>query len=294
MLSASMADTNPRQPLSEKKKAALLRLLADKDPGAIHLLEEAFLAKGADSLQILSELSLEAPAPARKNAAAILLTVQRQLAREQFTRFCAQGSDLEEGVFLLAHTRYPAFARDTHTKQLDEFAETLRPKVDTDNAKQCVEEMNQLLFGVLGFRGNVENYYDPDNSFINRVLDRRSGIPITLSAVYLFVAWRLDLPFVGVGMPGHFVLKWHHPRPKAGELFVDPFNEGRILTKDECVAFLTRNGHQFSDDMLAAVTARQILARMCNNLVAIYRQEDEPQLASQYEEFAAALSQPER
>jgi regulator of sirC expression with transglutaminase-like and TPR domain len=223
------------------------------------------------------------------------LAVQRQLAHEEFTRFCARGSDLEEGVFLLAHTRYPTFARRQYTQQLDKFAETLRPKVHTENPKLTVEKTSRLLSGVLGFRGDTENYYDPDNSFINRVLDRRVGIPITLSAVYLFVARRLDLPLVGVGMPGHFVLKWQRRGSvEADDLFVDPFNEGRILTKEECVTFLTRNGHQFTDDMLGAVTARQLLARMCNNLVTIYRQGDEPQLASQYEEFAVVLAQPGR
>lgn len=277
--------------LSEKNRVALAKLLDDDDASAIRLLEESFRAKGEQGAAVLNQIIAEGPALARKNAQAILLTVQREAAVAAFARFCADGDDLETGVFLLARTRYPTFALEKYARQLDETATELRGRIFPDDPKLTIEAINQHLFVELGFHGNAENYYDPDNSFINRVLDRRTGIPITLAAVYLFVAKRLGLPIAGVGMPGHFIVKWTRGTGVSeDDIFIDPFNQGRLLTIADCVDFLKRSGQVYSPDMLTSVKARQILARMCNNLVAVYRQQDETQLAGEYERFAATLS----
>jgi regulator of sirC expression with transglutaminase-like and TPR domain len=122
----------------------------------------------------------------------------------------------------------------------------------------------------MGFRGNTENYNDPRNSFFNDVLERRVGIPITLSAVYLEVARRVSFPIVGVGMPGHFLVKYVD---REQELFLDPFNNGDLLTRDDCARRFTQmfgDSQPFSEQMLAAVSPRQMLFRMLNNLKAIY------------------------
>jgi len=277
--------------LSHKEKAALIKLLSDDDPAAMRLLEDSFRNKGGDGVSLLQEITAEAPATARRNAETILESIERELAAGRFRRFCKHGTDLERGTFLLAATRYPHVDAGQYSRQLDEMAEAIRPNARAGIPSAAIAAINQHLFRELGFTGNSQNYYDPDNSFINKVLDRRTGIPITLSAVYLFVAWRLALPLVGVGMPGHFIVRWlDQSGDDAGGLFVDPFNGGQILKEEDCVAFLERNQQSFSPEMLAPVSARQVLARMCNNLVSIYRAEDEPQSARLYEDFATALS----
>jgi regulator of sirC expression with transglutaminase-like and TPR domain len=127
-----------------------------------------------------------------------------------------------------------------------------------------------VLFEQFGFRGNEDNYYDPRNSFINDVIDRKLGIPITLSTVYLEIARRLNFPMAGVGMPGHFLVKYADPQE---EFFLDPYNSGTILSADDCRSRITshyRGTIEFSDHMLARVTHRQILTRMLNNLKKIY------------------------
>jgi regulator of sirC expression with transglutaminase-like and TPR domain len=132
-----------------------------------------------------------------------------------------------------------------------------------------LRSVREVLFEQEGFRGNEEHYYDPRNSFLNEVLDRRLGIPITLSIVYLEVARRVGLPVEGVAFPGHFLVKCLGER----ELFVDPFHGGEVLSANECVARLRalgRTGMEFDPRHLEPVGARQILARLLHNLKRIY------------------------
>jgi regulator of sirC expression with transglutaminase-like and TPR domain len=121
-----------------------------------------------------------------------------------------------------------------------------------------------------GLRGNERDYHDPRNSFLNEVLERRLGIPISLSVVWMEVARRAGLPLDGVGFPGHFLAKYVSPGGTA--IFVDAYNGGEMLSADECVArYRARTGGRDLDRRyLAAVSPRQILARMLHNLRRIY------------------------
>ena len=151
---------------------------------------------------------------------------------------------------------------------------TTRPTCRLDTAPPLgrLLALNRYLFAEHGFTGNAHHYYDPRNSFLNEVLDRHMGIPITLSVVYLELGWRLELPLAGVGMPGHFLVGYY---PQDGTRYVDVFNQGRLLTHDECVARLQAqfgNGFVFYDEHLAPVSKRQILTRMLTNLKQVYMQ----------------------
>lgn len=174
---------------------------------------------------------------------------------------------------LLACEEYPQLEIGPYVDLLDEIANSAaRPVYLANSPRKAVECMNQVLFEQWGFRGNTENYYDPRNSFFNDVLDRRIGIPITLSIVYMEVARRVKLPMQGISMPGHFVVKY------AGiedEFFIDPFNRGDVLTRENCRTRLLSmfgDSFQFSERMLAPATNRQILVRALNNLKLIYLQ----------------------
>src|SRR5690606_13169173 len=116
-------------------------------------------------------------------------------------------------------------------------------------------------------------YYDPRNSFLNEVLDRKLGIPITISVVYIEVGRRAGLPLYGVGMPGHFIVKYDGPD---AEIFVDPFNNGRILSRAACAELVQQIYGEpipFEETFLATVSKKQILSRMLTNLKAVYLQE---------------------
>ena len=146
-------------------------------------------------------------------------------------------------------------------------AERVAPDMDVDRAASAVA---RLLFEDEGFRGNTEDYYDPRNSFLDDVLDRRLGIPITLSVVYVAVAARAGLEAVGVGLPGHFVVRAErHGR----RCFLDPFHGGALLDDAGCEALVARvrpGGGRLDPRWLEPVTTRQIFVRMLGNLKAIY------------------------
>ncbi len=178
---------------------------------------------------------------------------------------------LAEAALLMACEEYPQLEIAPYLDQLDEMAAAAKPHISEDSSPtDVVATINDVLFNQFGFRGNEDNYYDPRNSFFNDVLDRRLGIPITLSTVYLEIARRLNFPMAGVGLPGHFVVKYADPQQ---EFFLDPYDRGKILTADDCRKRIAENygeGLEFSDRMLARVTHKQILTRMLNNLKKIY------------------------
>jgi regulator of sirC expression with transglutaminase-like and TPR domain len=178
---------------------------------------------------------------------------------------------LAEAALLLACEEYPQLEIGPYVDQLDEIASTVRSRIQgTGSPLDIIESINHVLFDELGFRGNTENYHDPRNSFFNDVLERRVGIPITLSTVFLEVARRVSLPVAGVGLPGHFLVKYVD---RTQEIYLDPFNRGEILTQSDCARRLAEifgDSQSFSEQMLAAVSSRQMLLRMLNNLKAIY------------------------
>src|SRR6185436_11866463 len=147
--------------------------------------------------------------------------------------------------------------------------------------------LNEYLFGELGFAGDEQNYYDPQNSYLNRVLDRRRGNPINLSLLYLFLARRLKLPMAGIGLPGHFVCRY---QSTADEIYVDVFNRGRFLTKADCVQFLLNGNHGLREDFLTPVSTRRLLMRVCSNLHQVYLQLEKPEETTRLQRYLVALA----
>jgi regulator of sirC expression with transglutaminase-like and TPR domain len=178
---------------------------------------------------------------------------------------------LAEASLILACEEYPQLEISPYLDLLDRMAEVAAQRLSpADSPRETIRKINMVLFEIFQFRGATEDYYDPRNSFFNDVLDRRVGIPITLSTVYMEVSRRLKFPIVGVGMPGHFIVKYSD---RSEEFFLDPFNRGEVLSRDDCRSRIyERYGDavEFSDRMLGRVTHRQILWRMLNNLKEIY------------------------
>jgi regulator of sirC expression with transglutaminase-like and TPR domain len=177
--------------------------------------------------------------------------------------------DLAEAALLIAAEEYPELDVGRYLARLDELGGALRHRAP-DAGAEAVPALNRLLFEEEGFRGNTEDYYDPRNSFLNDVLDRRTGIPISLSTVYLEVARRGGLALEGVGLPGHFVVR---VSSAAAPLLVDPFRGGAMLTLEDCQRRLDRiySGRlRLQPDMLAPCGRKAILARMLRNLKGIY------------------------
>lgn len=179
--------------------------------------------------------------------------------------------DLGRAALALARLEHPDLDEDKYITRLREFAEQLRPELSQGlKSKEIVGAVSRHLFEGLGFCGNQGDYYDARNSFLNEVIDRRTGIPITLSIVYLEVARHLDLPYFGIGLPGHFMVKYDDGRTR---VLVDPFSGGRTVRRNECQKWLREilgrrvvlREHDF-----VAVGRTYIIRRMLNNLRDIY------------------------
>ncbi|HEX4965227.1 MAG TPA: transglutaminase-like domain-containing protein [Thermoanaerobaculia bacterium] len=184
--------------------------------------------------------------------------------------------DLAEAALWIAAEEQPGVEPAAWLARLDEMAARLRPRLrGVADEIGRVECLARFLSCEIGLRGNDEDYYDPRNSFLNEVLERGLGIPITLALVYMEVGRRAGGPLQGVGFPGHFLLR-HSVQPK---LLLDPFDHGRLLTEGDCRQMLERlsNGSlPFDSRLLRPSSPRQILVRMLNNLKGIYLHRSEP------------------
>lgn len=184
--------------------------------------------------------------------------------------------DLAYAAMLLAKQRYADLQVEPYLAKLDAMAAAVRSRLSLDaDARRVIAELNRQLFEVEGFRANEREYYDPRNSYLNEVLDRKLGIPITLSLVFMEVGRRLALPLVGVGLPGHFLVK---ALTTQGEILLDPFSGGAELTEDDCQQRLDRvygGLLRLEKRMLEPVTKKQILVRVLNNLKTIYLNQGE-------------------
>ncbi|HZQ10045.1 MAG TPA: tetratricopeptide repeat protein [Anaerolineae bacterium] len=189
--------------------------------------------------------------------------------------------NLAEAALILAGDEYPELDVSHYLAQLDEMANALRTRLTDPSPEAVIPELNRYLFQELGFVGNRTEYYDPRNSYLNDVLERRTGLPITLSVIVLALAKRLDLPIVGVGLPGHFVVKWDDGEH---EIVFDPFERGKVLDREEIKSRVRDTFHphaEFQAEWLTAVSAKYILSRMLNNLKAIFLQNNQIERAWQ-------------
>ena len=178
---------------------------------------------------------------------------------------------LDVAALELASVEFPGLDIDACLARLDGYADQIRCQLTgRESGLEYIRAANALLFDVLQFRGNEDQYYDPRNSCLNSVLMRRLGIPITLSVVYIEVSRRLSRSVYGVGLPGHFIVAYEDADAR---YWIDPFHNGRILSFADCNALAQQTAGvdlRANPAVLAPVNKRQILVRMLSNLKAIY------------------------
>jgi regulator of sirC expression with transglutaminase-like and TPR domain len=257
--------------LSESQRAALLNLLADDDPAIYRTVREKILSYGPQAADWLRPQRLSNDPTLRRRAVEIMLHFDRQAADNRFLAFCLKHGeefDLEQGAWLLAQTQYPDINTEGYGALLDAYSRSLQQRLDFGaGPKEILSTINDYLFRELGFSGNEDNHYDVENSYLNRVLDRRTGNPINLCLTYILLARRLRLPVAGIGLPGHFLCRY---QSSSVEVYLDPFNGGKFLTKADCIQYLVNGNYSLRDDYLAPVNPRRMLLRICGNLHQIY------------------------
>ncbi|MBD1912463.1 MULTISPECIES: transglutaminase-like domain-containing protein [unclassified Leptolyngbya] len=195
-------------------------------------------------------------------------------ARQRFSQEIEQPEDeisLARAALYIAAEEYPELDTDEYLNALDTMAAEVSERLPAERYPlKTIQALNGYLFEDLGFVGNTKDYYDPRNSYLNQVIERRTGIPITLSLVYLEVSQRIGFPMVGVGMPGHFLIR---PTVNEMEVFVDPFHHGEVLFPEDCRDRLSQiygRPVELRAEFLQAVSPHQFLIRMLTNLKMIY------------------------
>jgi len=259
----------------EREINALITLLGDDDLKVKNIAQQKLLELGEPAQQTLRQIAFsDSDGRTRIAAQALLEGFRLERLAQDFNKINRVSDfDLESACFILAKIEYPELDIQQYVNKIDQLAlETERRLYGIQGERDKVEVINHFLFDEKGFHGNEKSYYEPENSYINKVLDRQTGIPISLSAIYLFLAGRLNLPVCGVGFPGHFLLKY---RSNSTPFFIDAFNSGQILSQQECEHFLRKRGYAFHPYYLNTSESRDILARMIKNLVLIYLQKNQ-------------------
>ena len=231
--------------------------------------------------------------------------------------------DLAEAALLIAAQEYPGLNENYYLEQLDALADEVRPliAIETDPLKN-IEHLNYFLTHVKGFHGNEAEYSDRRNSYFNDVLERHTGLPITLSLLYIELGKRLGLHFEGIGLPGHFIIRYRELAPQVsgwsdhmnagsneqevpeevgrvngnrkGDILLDPFNGGQVLTEEDCFELVKGRYGSLSPAVrqafLRPVTSRQFIQRMITNLKVSCISEEDFEQAWQYEQYLFILN----
>ena len=288
---SSSAAIKSHEKLSEGQKTALITLLSDEDPAVYQVVRDKILSCGQNAIDWLRPHTLSSDPALRRRAQEIIQHLLRHTADDRFLKFClTEGNELnlEQGAWLLAQTQYPDINAEAYQALFDSYAGELRERIDPRAAaERILTALNEYIFDVLRFKGNEQNFYDPENSYLNRVVDRRTGNPINLCLVYLLLARRLKLPITGIGLPGHFICRF---QSSSEEYFIDVFNQGKLWTKANCIQYLLYRNYNVQDDYLAPISAPRMLSRICGNLQQIYQHLEMADEATRFQRYLIALA----
>lgn len=260
------AEVRVRKNVGKRNLRSLVLLLDDEDPPSLALVREHILKIGPPILPYFAELQTTNPSLFKKSQD-LIAEISFHGVKDKFKKWIHGGGkkmDLEEGVFLIAHFEYPLFDDQVYKDWIDRVAEKIRADIPRKGAATAFKRLHSFLFGAMGFAVNEENYYDPDNSYLNRVIDTRRGTPLSLSILFLSVARRLRIPAFGIALPGHFVVGLGEP-----SLFWDPLLN-RVLDIPGMRRRLLQNGFAYEPKMLRPASPEQILMRLLRNLMAVY------------------------
>ncbi|MBK8910250.1 MAG: transglutaminase family protein [Chlorobi bacterium] len=275
------AHTDQQSPLL----LALMALLDDDDPAVTTAVQRKLVELGGAAAPALrGVMETESNPVALEHARAALGNIAVGVFRAGIERLVEgleeeQDIDLEAAAFAVALIAYPELESREYSQQLDRFAERLKFVVaNSSDDLSRAKAVGRYLFQELGFRGAAQNsYYDPANSFLNNVMDRRVGIPVSLSVVVLLLARRLGLPIAGISFPARFLLQY---QGRDDNFFIDTFDGGAILSYQDCCDLLRVMGINYHPRYLEPASNREIVARMLRNLAEIYR-EREPERTAQ-------------
>jgi regulator of sirC expression with transglutaminase-like and TPR domain len=279
--------------LSPEKQDALLRLLDDDSPVVRNALLAEFGRLDRHGVTLLEAVAAGQNRVAAMHAKSLLQQLGREDTVAAFRQFIAGFHyELETGCLMLARTRHADCDPGQVCGFLDQVGRRCRElMVLPASITEKLRTINRVLFHEYGFRGDTEDFYNPENSFIHRVIDRRKGIPITLSIIYLTVAQRCQLNLEPVSVPGRFMLgSFDGPVT----LYIDPFEGGIARTADEVAEGWLPAGQPHDPGILAPCPVGEVLARCCRNLAHQYDRLGQDRLSALYASFVDDFAEAHR
>ncbi|MGA3172541.1 MAG: transglutaminase-like domain-containing protein [Chthoniobacteraceae bacterium] len=268
------------------QKDAIVKLLQDDDPRTVDLVKDQLAQQGSAALPSLQDLLTMYDERVTEHVKDVMGRIDSEEAGQELGRMCrnfGENGDLEAFCWLLARALIPGTEVDEWRALLDQWASRVEHyRASEDTAEDRVRLLAHFLGGQLGFRGNTEDYYNPDNTLLPRVMTTRLGIPITLTVLYMFIGERCGLPVEGINFPGHFLARHD------GVLF-DPFERGRIIGITECKQILARQKLELQPDHLETAASLAIARRILANLLYVYQSDEEAEAAGRVTAWLHAL-----
>jgi len=253
-----------------KQREAIIRLLKDNDPETVNLTKQQLVQGGTGAIPDLRDLLSTDDQQVAVHVREILTEIEIRHAKVAFEEICGRISDLvdlEQACWYLAQIFQPGVDVESYQRTVDSWSRELRDRLSLcDSNYSRAMAMAQLFGKELRLRGNEDDYYNAQNSLLPCVIDSRLGIPISLSLLYMIVGRRASVVVEGINLPGHFVVRH-------GDVLLDPFHEGRILTTRDCAQILSYQNRTLHHDDLQTAHPKLILIRMLANLLYIFQHE---------------------
>jgi regulator of sirC expression with transglutaminase-like and TPR domain len=269
------------------QRDAIVRLLRDGDPETVRMVKEQLALGGEDYIPDLRDLVDLDDEQVSRHARDVMAEIASHGADEEFLLMCHffnHESEFEKAYWMLSQALCPGVDIEPLEHKVNQwgrqFLVTLSGIVSN---RQRVQALAEFMAGELCFRGNTDDYYCERNSLLPSVIETRTGIPITLTLLYIMVGRRAGIRIDGINLPGHFIARH-------GEVLFDPFHKGRILTKADCEEILTRQNLKLRASHLEAATPRQILLRVLANLLYVYDLRGEKEKHARVHAWVRALS----
>jgi regulator of sirC expression with transglutaminase-like and TPR domain len=253
-----------------KQREAIIRLLKDNDPDTVSLTKQQLVQGGSGIIGDLRDLLSTDDQIVTAHVREMLTEIEIRHAKVAFEEICERIfdlADLEEACWYLAQIFQPGVDIDSYQKTVDSWSRELRDRLSLcgSNASRALA-IAQLFGQDLKLRGNEDDYYNARNSLLPCVMDSKLGIPISLSLLYMIVGRRASVVIEGINLPGHFVVRH-------GDILLDPFHEGRILTTSDCAQILSQQNRTLHQEHLQTAHPKLILIRMLANLLYIFQHE---------------------
>lgn len=271
---------------------SLLLLMDDPDPFIQESVQNRFKELGENAVPLLDEFRVETSnKDDKKRVSQIIHQITFPVLKADFQEMLDRGirnrKDLEYAVLTLSRFGNPTLRIEEYQKKLDHFAEMVEPTIRYRlDERRKMKQLIKFVFEDLNFKGDTDDYHNPDNCFIDQVIRRRRGLPITLSMVVMFLARRLEMPFFGVNMPIHFMLNYVSDKE---EVLIDPYDNGAIVSYDQCYFFLKKNNIEPKPDHFKIASDIEVLIRSIRNLIHSYERLEQPHRVEDLKELLGLI-----